>query len=156
MTILKFVTGVFAVFLVTVVPVIIRCDDICEESLYRVEAHVTGFLDGVKERGFIEKSDTDYLKSALSLEPDVYEDRITVGVRYLVPGGGSYSVDLCNAQITEMLGRGEKIFLKEGDTVRVEVMVTSPSVFSRIAHRYASPGERAASAVNGGRRIGWK
>ncbi len=154
MSVLKYITGLFAVFLVTLFPVIIRCGDICEESADRVEAYVSSFVDEMAEKRKISRTIFERLTSSLAREPDIYDLQVTVGIRYLVPFGGSYRVNMGYEQIISLLERDETVFLEEGDTVEVNVGVSSPSQFSRIAGRYGSKKERDARRVRMGCRIG--
>lgn len=154
MTVLKYATGLFAIFLITFFPIIVRSEDICEESADRVESYLTSYVDKVAAGGVIEDTGLKKLISSLAREPDVYEVCVTAYIKHIVPGGESYFVTVENGQIRSILDRKEKLFLSEGDTVRVSARVTVPSLFSKITGRYDSQTEREAREFSCGRRIG--
>ena len=55
MTILKFVTGLFAILLITVIPIVLKAEDICEESTDRVEYYLTEFVEEAAETRRVSK-----------------------------------------------------------------------------------------------------
>ena len=154
MTILKYLTGLAAVFLVTIAPMIVKAEDICMESSDRAETYVSAFVDGVARKKTIGEEDIKELIRALAVEPDIYEIRVTAGIGYPVPGGGNYFVNLEHEQIMTVMAGGEKVCLNEGDTVTVRAAVISPSVFSRITGRYDTPEKREARSIRMGCRVG--
>ena len=154
MTVLKHVTGLVAIFLVTVFPIMIRSGDICEESADRAEAYVSSFVDEAAAQRMINGMCIDKLSALLAREPDVYDFYVTVGIRHLVPRGGSYYVNMEHEQIMSLIERGETISLEEGDTVTVCATVSSPSQFSRITGMYENERERDNRKITVGRRIG--
>ena len=154
MTILRLITGLFAIFLITLFPVIVRSEDICEESTDRVESYLTSFVDKVAAGGLIEDKGLKKLIFSLSREPDIYEVDVEASVRFIVPGGGEFFVNVDSERIRAITEGGDVLRLSEGDIVRVSATVTEPSAFSRLTGRYGSPAEREASRVSRGCRIG--
>jgi len=154
MTVLKHVTGLFAIFLITVLPLRVKAVDVCEDSRDRMEAYVSAFVDEVENSKEISEKSIGNLALLMSYEPDLCEFRVTVGIKYLVPDGGSYFVNMEHEQVIEHLDREGALALSEGDTVRVRVSVVSPSVFSRIAGMSYNRKGEAAERVSMGRRIG--
>ncbi|MBR5368386.1 MAG: hypothetical protein IK138_03785 [Lachnospiraceae bacterium] len=156
MTILKYVTGLFAVFMITILPMILKADDICEESTDRVECYIASFVGEAAERRLVSRQMVERLVASIACEPDIYEIGITIGIRRLVPGGGEYFVNMTFPQSDDILAELVDIDLGEGDTVTVYARVVSPSFFSRLTHR----GDGAYGETNGsicmGRRIGWE
>ena len=155
MTILKFVTGLFAILLITVIPIVLKAEDICEESTDRVEYYLTEFVEEAAETRRVSKEMVERLFTFVACEPDIYEIGITLGIRRLVPGGGEYCVNMSTLQLTDRLSEIKDTELDEGDTVTVSARVVSESLFSRLARRYDSAREGADGSICMGRRIGW-
>lgn len=155
MTILKFVTGLFAILLITVIPIVLKAEDICEESTDRVEYYLTEFVEEAAQTRRVSKEMVERLFTSVACEPDIYEIRITLGIRRLVPGGGEYCVNMSTLQLTDRLSEIKDTELDEGDTVTVSARVVSESLFSRLARRYDSAREGADGSICMGRRIGW-
>ncbi len=155
MTILKFVTGLFAILLITVIPIVLKAEDICEESTDRVEYYLTEFVEEAAETRRVSKEMVERLFTSVACEPDIYEIGITLGIRRLVPGGGEYCVNMSTLQLTDRLSEIKDTELDEGDTVTVSARVVSESLFSRLVRRYDSAREGADGSICMGRRIGW-
>jgi hypothetical protein len=115
---------------------------------------VASVVDGTVASGAISDERLEKLICGLACEPDIYDVEITVGIRHIVPGGGSYYADINDSQVRSMLGRGETILLSEGDTVTVRAEIVSPSVFSRLSGRYEGTLKRHAAGISMGRRMG--
>ncbi|MCR5829941.1 MAG: hypothetical protein K6F93_06325 [Lachnospiraceae bacterium] len=156
MTALKYVTGLFAIFMLMLFPVKIKVADICEDSVDRVEAYVSSFADEVSAEKKIDMAGVEKLAGLLAVEPDIFDLRITVAIKHLVPGGGSYSVGIDHDEITDILEREGQLSLSEGDSLYIDVSVVEPSVFSRMAGRYKNERERKAGKISIGRRIRWE
>ncbi|MCR5431629.1 MAG: hypothetical protein K6E95_03630 [Lachnospiraceae bacterium] len=154
MALLKYLTGLFAVFLVTLFPMMLRAEDICEESRNRVECAVEVFTDEVADEREINAECVKRLTQRLAVEPDVYEITITVAVCHMVLGGEKYHAEMEHDLIMRLLERGESVVLNEGDTVTVGVRAVSPSIFSKITGRFTSERKKDAGQICMGCRIG--
>ena len=152
---LKFVTGLFAILLITVIPIVLKAEDICEESTDRVEYYLTEFVEEAAETWRVSKEMVERLLYSVACEPDIYEIGITLGIRRLVPGGGEYCVNMSTLQLTDRLSEIKDTELDEGDTVTVSARVVSPSLFSRLTRRYDTAREGVEGSICMGRRIGW-
>ena len=155
MTMLKFVTGLFAILLITVIPIVLKAEDICEESTDRVEYYLTEFVEEAAQTRHVSKEMVERLFTAVACEPDIYEIGITLGIRRLVPGGGEYCVNMSTLRLTDRLSEIKDTELDEGDTVTVSARVVSPSLFSRLTRRYDTAREGVEGSICMGRRIGW-
>lgn len=154
MTALKYLTGFFAIFLVAVLPVGIRAGDICEESLDRIEAAALSFVEDVAAERSLSGGDYKKLLDSLSREPGLYRVNIGVGIRYVVPDGEIYHVNMEHHAIEEIIGAGGVLELNEGDTLILSIKPVSESVFSRIAPGYNGLRGSEFGKISMGRRIG--
>ena len=66
MTILKFVTGLFAILLITVIPIVLKAEDICEESTDRVEYYLTEFVEEAAETRRVSKEMVERLFTSVA------------------------------------------------------------------------------------------
>lgn len=149
----KILGTIILVLLSVIVPLIIKAEDVCEESRNRVDVCLEELTQQVGAGQCLTSDMVDSCLRTISLEPDIYFTEFVVGIRMLHNDGEDTSYDILTEELYGILDTLGELVLSEGDVFSAKATLKQAGFFTRLSGRsFMEGGFTLTSGCRIGRR----
>lgn len=148
----RFVGAMLLIVLALVIPLMIKSELMCDESINRVELRLDELTHEVSSERELTLDMVSRYLNGIAAEPDLYDTEFMIGIRYVMGTQDTpYYEFISGDELYTILVRERTIQLYEGDLFSARSYVSSPGMFSRISGRDSTT---QAYTIRNGCRIG--